>query len=507
MSENISKKTYVQIENIKYFIDDENVLSSFSFKINKRGGESAKIVFSKDESVVSVNTSVCLYVNGEKTYSGFVEKIASNGKEIYVLPVWGKLKNKYILGTLGLTGEAPVKDVVFSLKSLICETGIFFSDYSVSIPENYKIETSMSGRSVSDILDECEKSLPEGYVWTVDSAGMFFFGMTNKKNEKTIGADIESFSQSETETDYEDVYSECLVKIKDTSSGSENMRTLGIVGKGVFTLNGFSFFYPVLAVHDFVGSKTKVREFNIEVDMKNYDSLKSVFDMAYNEILYQSLPVKAKVKNINTSVYIPKILEDVTLKNMQNDGISIDILGGENSVESSVVLNSSGGQICPVCSPVGYSLVAKEQYGAINLKYNKKWIEFCNHTHNITNIIIAYNSENNVVVFSVKDDVRHKEVKAHGGYANIDISDMEKRNITIKMITRDNMFVYKKLSAYADYGAKTQTLTTRLIEFSYSAGTLTVNAEYSKVNAKSANFLFNQSVRIKEIEKLLSKAE
>lgn len=500
---------YIEIAERKYFIGGNNDLQSFKFEINKRGGDSANVTFASNMVSYNAGDKVVLYIKGEQVYTGLIEKLGNGGKELDIIPLWGRLLNEYVIGSLNLSAEVSVYDLVISLMPFITNQGIgFVKDKTyIDIPKDVLIETSLSGRCISDILDDIEKTLPDTYSWGVDNKGIFFFRLTDDKAKRTIGFDLGSFSESTIETDYAYIFSEMLVKVKQKAENIEGMRSIGIVGRGAFKYNGFDFFYPRLALSEFVGKKQNTKEFNIDVDISDRDALKNIFDMAYNEINYQTIPVASKIKNINIDKYAPSILETVKIRNTPIIGLSLDVLGGQSIIEKHPALNFFGGQLCPIGATIQYSSAPMSDDTNINLRYNYVYQDFCNRVYNITNIVIKYEADLNTVEFQVTDGSKYISTKGTGGTVNVVLPKMNKRNIAISCLSNTQSMFYKRIVVFSDFGSVEETLTTRKISFDYKNGMLSSNAEYSKVNTVLTGLTFSQNQKIQNLEKLISSAE
>ena len=80
--------TYIKINDNIYAEGAYKTFSSYEFIVNKRGGESGKVIFNYPVDYIRINDKVEYYLKGKLKFVGFVEYVDGASKELSIIPAW-----------------------------------------------------------------------------------------------------------------------------------------------------------------------------------------------------------------------------------------------------------------------------------------------------------------------------------------------------------------------------------------------------------------------------------
>lgn len=161
------KGQYIIINKDTYVAGASESFNEYKFVMNRQGGSNSYIKFAKIFGNYILNDIVEYYIDDRKVWAGYVSTLEDNGLTIQCVPLWYKLTNQTIQGSLILESTLSVYDAVMSLKGKIEGIGVIFTEPDVSY-KSYNVTTSFSGRNIADILDTIREACPSTTVWGVD---------------------------------------------------------------------------------------------------------------------------------------------------------------------------------------------------------------------------------------------------------------------------------------------------------------------------------------------------
>ena len=170
--------TYIKINNNIYAEGTYKTFTECKFILNKRGGESGKIIFNYPVDYIKINDEVEYYINGKLIFAGYVEYIDGACREISIILLWGRLTHLiFANGELvcQLEEGRVALDVVKDMKTMIEKAGLIYKDINITVNNDYTIFTEYAGKSVADILDAVEEELNENWCWGVKQIKNSFF--------------------------------------------------------------------------------------------------------------------------------------------------------------------------------------------------------------------------------------------------------------------------------------------------------------------------------------------
>lgn len=489
-----TKDTYVQIGNNTFYTSSYNTFESFDFKLNKRGGEGGTIKFVKMFGNYKINDKVTLVVEGKQVFNGLVEKVTDYGLTVHVIPMWGLLDFTFIVDTLELAPKdaeretKTVYDTVMGLRKRIRESGVKFNEINVDIPKDISVATTLAGRSLRDILDELEKALPNNYVYGVDHYGEFYFKSFPETREKILNWHAGHFSKSEAEEDYSELFSQYVVKVKDNDTDSYNVLKY-IVGD--------SEEYPAVSyLTNLIGKKTKVFEYGFMSDPNE------ALNYAYDNLRKQVPVEKLKLSNLNKKVVevLPNEAIETILKPINNFYEDFELSYSKIPVSSNW---SSSGILQHIGYEVGYAKPANENLGVLDFIKQPNYLDCCNRTLDIYEIIVYYISDNATDKFTLRD-VKGKTLMLYGkgGILKTSIEGFAKRSLILTSESKSLLFT--KMRAYFTQGSRKILMNVREVDYKYSKGLLTVDASLAKINAALTGYFFNKEYKLKKLETLLT---
>lgn len=502
---NISKDNYIKINNDEYYTNSSKTFKYFEFKLNKRGGESGHIEFVKPFGEYKIGDAVEVKINGQKIFYGVIEKVTDFGRSIDVIPMWGKLGWVYITDTLVFEETQGIYELLLSMADKIRESGVKFNPHLIEIPQNqnmvkYNITTEMGGKSVLEILEEIEEELPSSYNFGVDAGGTFYFKSFKESAQYKLDWYQGDFNHSSVDLDYSELYSQYVVKHKRYNALGESEDAYDvlkwIVGSDQ-VINGVKNPYPVIpALQDAVGVKTKTFEYNFQSDEQE------AYEYAY-DLLKRQVPIEAvDIKDFN---YKRKRVEindcvDITMKPTEN--FYVDFILGYASYKT-ISNHVGGGELMKVGLPVGYSKEVNGFMGILDLNKQPGYLEICNRTLDISELIVYYYSSQSTNKFYVRDNYGNfKTVYSGGGRLVVDLRGFNKRSVLIT--SEAKAVVYYKARAFFSQGSDLKTMNIREIKYKYESGVTSVDLRLAKLNTVLTGYMHAQNKRLETLEDLLS---
>lgn len=484
-----TKDTTLKIGSDLFFLTGIETFESFEFKSNKRGGESANIKFSKMFGNYKVNDKVFFTLEGQKVFSGVIERITNYGLNVDVVPTWVLLDYIFITDTLEFESTETIYKIVLSLEDKILRAGIGFNKKNVEIPEDITITTSLSGRSIRDILDELEQGLPNNFVYGVDAYNEFYFKSFSEIAEKKLSWFNADFSKSEYETDTSNLISQYVVKVKDLQTNTYNV---------LKQIVGDDNSYPPTAFTDIVGKKTEVFEYNFPAEAGD------ALDLAYKylKMQVQSETLKLSTLNYKQIQVFPNEAIETTLKPIENfyEDFNIDY--------STALTISNGlniGEIVKIGLPISYARKVKENADYLDFSEQVEYMDACNRSLYIYKIIVYYHSTKSADRFSITDNKKSIVKFGEAGKLEVDVDRFSKRTLKVKVANASNKekVIFYKMRCYFTQGSRKLTMNVRDITYSYKKGILSVNTTLAKINASLVGH-FREQERLKKLENLLT---
>lgn len=490
----INVPPYLKINNTFIYPGENNNLTSLSFTSNKRGGDTSKITFSKLEIPISVGDTIQLFINNKSIYQGYIEqyKITKN-IEYTIVPEWAKLNNLIISGGIVIEATLPIREVVFSLKNFITKMNIGFIPNKINLPSDVFITIATMGKTIAEILDECEKELPPGYNWSVQN-GIFNFAPIQETTSGLLNWYNTEFSESEFEEDFADIFTETSVwmKTKDAEGNSYD-RSVGVVGEKPP--------YPPIEIKKLLGVKQNKLQF--PYTLADEDAL----NIAYNLLLNQFIPSKIAIKNLNYEKKLPKILFNYKVYGKPKSSLCIRFTrsGGGNSIGSN--LPYTGGQIFNVGSRVGTSIKLDNPFN-FNFKNNRVYQEYCNVSGIIENVFINYKSINNISNFTITDGINVIPIIGNSNKATINLSSLNILKRDLSIICTDleddsfsfiDIFITFKDCSEINSGSLRKIVFTMDSNFIFKA-----NIDIAPIGMVLNGYLWSEQQKIKQLEAILN---
>lgn len=502
---NISKDNYIKINNDEYYTNSSKTFKSFVFKLNKRGGESGNIQFVKPFGEYKIGDSVEVKINGKKIFKGVIEKVTDFGRNIDVIPMWGKLGWVYITDTLVFEETQGIYELLISMADKIRESGVKFNPMLIEIPQNqnmvkYNITTEMGGKSVLEILEEIEEELPSSYNFGVDAGGTFYFKSFKESAQYKLDWYQGDFNSSNLDLDYSELYSQYVVKHKRYNALGESEDSYDvlkwIVGSNQ-EVNGVKNPYPVIpALQDAVGIKTKTFEYNFQSDEQ--EAYEYAYDLLKRQVPIETVDVKdfnIKQKSVNINDCV-----DIIMKPTEN--YYTDFTLGYSSYKT-ISNHVGGGELMKVGLPVGYAREPNIFVGVLDFNKQAGYLDVCNRTLDIEEIIVYYYSSQSNNKFYVRDNYgKFKIVYSGGGRLVLDVRGFNKRSLLI--VSEAKSVVYYKARVFFNQGSDFKTMNIREISYKYDSGVTTVDLRLAKLNAVLTGYMHAQNKRIETLEQLLS---
>lgn len=482
--------TYIKINDNIYAEGSYKTFIEYEFILNKRGGESGRIFFNNPVDYIKINDIVEYYLKGKLKFRGYIEYIDGAGKELSIIPIWGRL-NHIIFANGELIWKPDegrgALDVVKDMKSKIEAAGIIYKDENVTVSNYYTIFTEYAGKSVSDILDAVEEELNENWCWGVDLNNEFFFKEMNDKPDKVINYFENHFSESEYEKDTNDLMTRYIVKVRasndDKISGS---RILPVVVGSEDDPR-----YPPIALEKEIGIKIDTFERDTYVDPNNEEQLKVVYEEAYKRLNNQIVAETVELKNINPNIdidinqavriimkpsrnfYNDTHFEEEVYKTYEaNNLYSSEILGIDNEHDT-------------------VKLAGKLQDREINLyDIDLEYRALCLRAYRIKKLFIYFSKQDErdaVGVFEVVDDKKVQRKYCVNGFGEFNVDGYDK--MKIKIIKENSNIIYDKITTFFDIGVKEFEMNAREITYTCSDNALSINGLFAKMNVKLTNYL------------------
>lgn len=506
---NVSKDNYIRIGTDEFYTNSYDTFSSFEFKLNKRGGESATIKFVKMYGQYKIGDTVEAKINGKKIFRGVIEKIEDYGLTIKAIPLWGKLSFVYVTDSLELEETKNIYEYLIGLADKIREAGIKFNPILIEVPANqnmvkYEITTSMAGKSILELLEEVEEELPSTYNFGVNEGGTFYFKQFSEVKEKSLNWHNGDFSDNEVEEDYSELYSRYVVKHKRYSATGEDEDAYDVLkwivggedkkrADGTIELNPYP---PIAYLTELVGIKTKVFEYNFQSDVEE------AYNYAYDLLKRQEPIISLNVEDLNylkKDININECVECI-LKPIENFYEDFNL---SYSTAHTITNNMRSGELMKIGYAVGYAKERNANIGILDFSKQYGYNDVCNRTLDIYEIRCEYYSSRSQDKFYITDAYGNsKVVYGGGGSLKVNIKGFNKRSL--KVIADNSNVVFNKMRAYFTQGSRKLLLNVREMEYSYSKGVTSVSLKLAEMKTVLTGYMHAQNKRIKTLENLLS---
>lgn len=488
--------TLITIANDSFFLLGESTFESFEFKKNKRGGESGKIKFVKMFGNYKINDRVEFTLEGQRVFTGVIQKIKNYGLELEVIPLWGLLDYVFFTGSQETEEDHYIYNILLSLEKKIISVGIGFKykniEHIKDSDVNSIIKSTLAGRSVRDILDELEGELPENYVYGVDASGEFYF-----KNFPELPVIDElvwhngDFGESEYEEDYSELYSQYIVKIKDKDPDKDKFNVLKkIVGEGDATPE-------IRDLREKVGIKTGVFEYNYYIT--DDDAINNVTKLLKSQVPTQ----KIKLKNVNfkkNRLYqnAPYEILLMPINNFFED------IGIYFTFRKSTPSFLNTGEILKIGAPLGSGTKVKN-HGSLSLTEQSEYLDVCNRALDIYEIELKYKTDSKADndLFLITDGIKRITKYSKNKVLKVNIKGFNKRSIRIEALDLKDgsIVIFDKMRAFFTQGSSKLEMNMRSIKYKYGKGVITVDCELTKLNSVLTGYLFNQNKQLQKLEK------
>lgn len=487
---------YLKINNLKIYPNSDNFLSSINIKVNKRGGDTSKLKFSAQSIPSKIGDRVQLFVNDQLQYTGFVDqqKFTNNLFEITVIPEWAKLGYSIVSGGIVVEETITIVDLVNSLFPYIIEQGIGIGYKAITIPKEYTITTSTMGKTILELLDECEQALPAGFVWGVVK-NYFFFFQQSEIPTNLLNWRLGDFSDSQVNEDFGNIYTQTSVFMKEKDEeGNEQNRSLGIVGAGGD--------YPKIPFYDLIGVKMN------KLELPNIGSTIKSLEYAYNLLQNQFLPIDISIKDLNFQQKLPKILTPYSIYTKPQPLLSERFVKGKKLIVNDQY-NSVGGYIQTVDTPVEYNEGFDDFY-IFDLSKDTSYLNFCDGSESVQELYIEYYSTEQLVIFQVTDGTNTIECMGSFGVAKINLSsyNINKRKLQIECLTKANNFNYNFVNVTFVNAQKVYSANIREILFKMdNKFNFSVDLKIANINTVLSGYLFKENKKLERLEEILSLSE
>ncbi|MGL6021787.1 MAG: hypothetical protein ACRC0A_01580 [Chitinophagaceae bacterium] len=492
----VHEPPYIKIRNFKVYPNDKEFLSSFSFIINKRGGDTSKIKFATKNIPITLGDNIEFYVQDRLVYTGYIEQdsIQNESYELTIVPTWSRLRYSIVSGGIVLETEIAIIDLVRSLFPYIIEQGIGISENRVIIPRELTIRTSSMGKNIVEILDECEDSLPAGYCWGVIN-NVFFFNLQNEVPNKVLNWRTNDFSDSTVAEDFSNIFTQTSVFVKEKDGdGNEVVRSLGIVGNGGD--------YPPLPFSSKVAIKMNKYEFPFEIPKKE------ALDYAYHLLLNQFTPINIKIKDFNVNNKVVNILDPICVYSKPVRNLS-KYFSKVNSEIQNELFNSVGGYIQRTNDPLG-TFTFFDDNKVFDFSSNREYIEYCNSCENIELVNIEYESEINEIIFTVTDGNTSINVAGSFGFAKINLTryNFNKRKLRVVCTSESSQFYYKFIYITFSHAQFISIGNVRKITYKMdNKFNISVDLEIAKIGTVLNGYLFRENKKMERLSTILSLSE
>lgn len=493
---NLRSPAYLIINNFTIYPNDNQFLSFIDIKVNKRGGDTSKIKFSAQNLPIKIGDKVDFFVNNKKQYTGYIEqeKYINEIFELIIIPEWSRLRYSIVSGGIVLEETLPIITIVKSLFPLIVQQDIGVSLSKVIIPIEYEITISTMGKNIVDILDECENALPQGYVWGVINNTFFFF-LQNEEPKILLNWRLNDFSNSNINEDFSQIYTQTSVFVqeKDPDNNTQN-RSIGIVGSGGN--------YPLIPFFQQIGVKMNKLEFPFEIQTNK------ALDFAYNLLQNQYVPVDIKIQNLNFSQKFPIILEGVTVLSKPQTFLTKRFSKISTNLINSQ-FNSFGGFIQKTNKATSTNTLVSDIY-EFNLSDNLLFLEYCNGSEQITNLVIEYISSETQVIFRITDGEISKSIAGSFGKAIINFKGVliNKRRLKIECITKSASFGYKDV--FVTFTNAQTIFNGNIRKINYKMDNkfiFSIDLEIANLGTVMNGYLFKENKKIEKLSDILSLSE
>lgn len=494
--------TYIKINDNIYAEGAYKTFSSYEFIVNKRGGESGKVIFNYPVDYIRINDRVEYYLKGKLKFVGFVEYVDGASKELSIIPAWGKLNYQYFAGDSIEEAEQPARKIVFDMKPKIETMGIIWKDENITIEENtFKLKTNYSGKSVIEILEEVEDLMSANWCFGVDFNNEFYFKEIDDKPKKTINYFENHFSESEYELDTSNLVTRYICKIKSNNGDTSGTRTLPVIVGSEETLK-----YPPISLEQEIGIKVDTYEVDAYYSKEQYDL---VYERAYKLLNNQIKSEVVKLKNINFNNIDIDFNEAVKIIMKPENNYYNDTSFEEpvyNAYESNNLYSS---EILQINIDIDKEIIPNyKQANEINLYdidlgYRKMTLK----SYALKKIFIYYSigeDRDATGIFVVTDGEKTQRKYCIDGFGEFDIQGYDK--IKLKIINERSNVIYNKITVFFDVGVREFSMNARTLTYSYNNNSLSVEGQFAKMNVKLTNYLFMLENNIKRTGNIINNA-
>lgn len=492
--------TYIKINDNIYAEGAYKTFSSYEFILNKRGGESGKVIFNYPVDYIKINDRLEYYLKGKLKFVGFVEYVDGASKELSIIPTWGKLNYQLITGTTAEENTMFAYDIIQAMKAHITKAGILWDDNLITVPKReYTMSMKFGGRSVSDILDEIEEEMSDTWCWGVNFNNYFYFTEIDDKPKKTINYFENHFSESEFDEDSGDLVSRYICKV-----GYKNQDTSGT--KVLKKIVGDDPKYPPI---QWLDNKIGIKfgEYETTLDGRDPALEEEVYKRAYQLLGKQINKEVIKLKNINFNNIDIDYNEAVKIimkpeNNYYNDTSFEEPVYNayeSNNLYSSEILQldlNIDKEIIP-----NYKQANEINLYDIDLGYRRMTLK----SYTLKKLYIYYSigeDRDAAGIFSVTDGEKSQRKYCVDGFGEFNIDGYDK--IKLKVINERSNVIYNKMTVFFDLGVREFSMNARTLTYSYENNSLSIEGQFAKMNVKLSNYLQKLENRRKRTENAIN---
>ena len=494
--------TYIKINDNIYAEGAYKTFSSYEFIVNKRGGESGKIIFNYPVDYIRINDRIEYYLKGKLKFVGFVEYVDGASKELSIIPTWGKLNYQLITGTTAEEDTMFAYDIIQAMKVHITKAGILWDENLITVPKReYTMSMKFGGRSIADILDEIEEEMSDSWCWGVNFNNYFYFTEIDDKPKKTINYFENHFSESEFEEDSGDLISRYICKV-----GYKNQDTSGT--KVLKKIVGDDPKYPPI---EWLDNKIGIKfgEYETTLDGRDEALEEEVYKRAYQLLNKQINKEVVKLKNINFNNIDIDFNEAVKIIMKPENNYYNDTSFEEpvyNAYESNNLFSS---EILQINIDIDKEIIPNyKQANEINLYdidlgYRRMTLK----SYALKKIFIYYSigeDRDATGIFAVTDGEKTQRKYCVDGFGEFDIKGYDK--IKLKIINEKSNVIYNKITVFFDVGVREFSMNARTLTYSYNNNSLSVEGQFAKMNVKLTNYLFMLENNIKRTGNIINNA-
>lgn len=494
------KGSYIKINGVTYVEGAVDSFTEYKFKLNRQGGADSTIKFNTLSGMFNINDSVEYYLNGVKRFAGYVSSIDDNGLTLSVAPLWYRLKNQTIQGSLILESTLSVYDAIIKLKNKITEIGIKFNDSDINTKyKNYSVTCSYSGRNLVDILDDIVSNCSEVTVWGVDVNGLFYFKEFSEEADDRLSWYDNDFIDSSYTRDGSGLYTAYVVKRKSFNpDGSIDDNTTETLPLRV----GIEKYEPPAFI-DEIGLRVGLFEYLFSVSNDEV-----AYAYANEQLQKQFFKEETQLKSIYKDIDINKAYK-IVCKPVENYYRDIQISVKESSAFTNNFIGNYSLIVCDDLVDTNYAsdLFVTNKVDLITI--DDYYLKACNEALGISYIYLYWKDTQekpvNSCIIKVKDNDIERALNSIGGLAKLDCRDMDKRRIKIE--SDISTIVFNKMRVYFKQGSRVVLQNAIEVEYSYKKNILEINGKFSRLNSKLTNYFFNEAKKVKDLNQLFTSKE